>query len=247
VLYINHMTVDFDHGCGLLSPEDQEKMKLILTARLESTHGPPGLHGMLTASVVGPKPVPMDWILQAVLRHPQSKPIALDHLPEFRWLVEKIEELFVRISLVLQQDPEMFRPLVYVQNLKDADTTPNPRSWCFGFAEAMMYHRKAWEPLLSMEEGFLTVAPILLTADPDGWGENDSWNPFKQMAPTKLCERLGTAARAIHAFWLFYAKIRSPIRASIIPDRNDPCPCGSGRKYKRCCGSPFNEAVRPRK
>ncbi len=222
-------------------------MKLILTARLESTHGPPGLHGMLTASVVGPKPVPMDWILQAVLSHPQSKPIALDHLPEFRWLVEKSEELFVRISLVLQQDPEMFRPLVYMQNLEDGDTTPNPRSWCFGFAEAMMYHRKAWEPLLSMEEGFLTVAPILLTADPDGWGENDSWNPFKQMAPTKLCERLGTAARAIYAFWLFYAKIRSPIPASIIPDRNDPCPCGSGRKYKRCCGSPLNEAVRPRK
>jgi uncharacterized protein len=20
--------------------------------------------------------------------------------------------------------------------------------------------------------------------------------------------------------------------------RNDPCPCGSGRKYKRCCGAP---------
>jgi preprotein translocase subunit SecA len=20
--------------------------------------------------------------------------------------------------------------------------------------------------------------------------------------------------------------------------RNDPCPCGSGKKYKRCCGSP---------
>ncbi len=20
--------------------------------------------------------------------------------------------------------------------------------------------------------------------------------------------------------------------------RNDPCPCGSGKKYKKCCGSP---------
>ncbi len=20
--------------------------------------------------------------------------------------------------------------------------------------------------------------------------------------------------------------------------RNDPCPCGSGKKYKRCCGAP---------
>jgi uncharacterized protein len=241
------MTVDFDHGCGLLSPEDQEKMELILTKRLDSIHGAPALHGMLTASVVGPKEVPLDWILQAVLSHPRSESIALDHLPEFRWLVEKIEELFLRISLVFQQDPEMFRPLVYMPNLKEGDTTPDPRSWCFGFAEAMMYHRKAWEPLLSMEGGFLTVAPILMTADPDGWGENDSWNPFKQMAPTKLCEGLEMAARAIHAFWPFYAKLRSPIRTSIVPDRNDPCPCGSGRKYKRCCGSPLNEALHPRR
>ena len=21
------------------------------------------------------------------------------------------------------------------------------------------------------------------------------------------------------------------------PDRNDPCPCGSGKKYKNCCGA----------
>ena len=165
------MTIDFDHGCGLLSPEDQEKMELILTKRLDSIHGAPALHGMLTASVVGPKEVPLDWILQAVLSHPRSESIALDHLPEFRWLVEKIEELFLRISLVFQQDPEMFRPLVYMPNLKEGDTTPDPRSWCFGFAEAMMYHRKAWEPLLSMEGGFLTVAPILMTADPEGGGK----------------------------------------------------------------------------
>lgn len=26
-------------------------------------------------------------------------------------------------------------------------------------------------------------------------------------------------------------------RAAPPPGRNDPCPCGSGRKYKKCCGS----------
>jgi len=26
-----------------------------------------------------------------------------------------------------------------------------------------------------------------------------------------------------------------PVRAEPLPGRNDPCPCGSGRKYKRCC------------
>ena len=28
----------------------------------------------------------------------------------------------------------------------------------------------------------------------------------------------------------------SPIKAEKVPGRNDPCPCGSGKKYKNCCG-----------
>jgi len=25
-------------------------------------------------------------------------------------------------------------------------------------------------------------------------------------------------------------------RLKVDPGRNDPCPCGSGQKYKKCCG-----------
>ena len=27
-----------------------------------------------------------------------------------------------------------------------------------------------------------------------------------------------------------------PIRSDVQPKRNDPCTCGSGKKYKQCCG-----------
>jgi hypothetical protein len=30
---------------------------------------------------------------------------------------------------------------------------------------------------------------------------------------------------------------REPVRAASTPGRNDPCPCGSGKKWKRCCGA----------
>ncbi|MDP4109449.1 MAG: SEC-C metal-binding domain-containing protein, partial [Bacillota bacterium] len=30
---------------------------------------------------------------------------------------------------------------------------------------------------------------------------------------------------------------RQPIRKDKKPGRNDPCPCGSGKKYKKCCGA----------
>jgi len=29
---------------------------------------------------------------------------------------------------------------------------------------------------------------------------------------------------------------QAPIRAGAAVGRNDPCPCGSGRKFKKCCG-----------
>jgi preprotein translocase subunit SecA len=29
---------------------------------------------------------------------------------------------------------------------------------------------------------------------------------------------------------------RQPVRATPRVGRNDPCPCGSGKKYKKCCG-----------
>ncbi|HKL25871.1 MAG TPA: SEC-C metal-binding domain-containing protein [Desulfuromonadales bacterium] len=28
----------------------------------------------------------------------------------------------------------------------------------------------------------------------------------------------------------------APVRRAEKIGRNDPCPCGSGRKYKKCCG-----------
>jgi SWIM/SEC-C metal-binding protein len=28
----------------------------------------------------------------------------------------------------------------------------------------------------------------------------------------------------------------APARTQVSVGRNDPCPCGSGRKYKKCCG-----------
>jgi preprotein translocase subunit SecA len=29
---------------------------------------------------------------------------------------------------------------------------------------------------------------------------------------------------------------QTPVTGTVEPGRNDPCPCGSGKKYKKCCG-----------
>ncbi|MFC1683065.1 SEC-C metal-binding domain-containing protein [Candidatus Zixiibacteriota bacterium] len=30
---------------------------------------------------------------------------------------------------------------------------------------------------------------------------------------------------------------RQPVKADKKAGRNDPCPCGSGKKFKKCCGA----------
>ncbi|MGY8718810.1 MAG: SEC-C metal-binding domain-containing protein [Verrucomicrobiia bacterium] len=39
--------------------------------------------------------------------------------------------------------------------------------------------------------------------------------------------------------WIFSKTLRegpAPAKAAPKIGRNDPCPCGSGKKYKKCCG-----------
>lgn len=57
-----------------------------------------------------------------------------------------------------------------------------------------------------------------------------------------LQEKIAPAACTIHAYWLAR---RTPagtqptpyVRAQPKIGRNDPCHCGSGKKYKKCCGA----------
>ncbi len=38
--------------------------------------------------------------------------------------------------------------------------------------------------------------------------------------------------------WIYTRPVRTgpaPVKAAVKPGRNDPCSCGSGRKYKQCC------------
>lgn len=46
--------------------------------------------------------------------------------------------------------------------------------------------------------------------------------------------------RLIDGAWIFARALRegpAPVVAAPKVGRNDPCPCGSGKKYKKCCGA----------
>jgi uncharacterized protein len=107
------------------------------------------------------------------------------------------------------------------------------RTWVRGFGKAMALAPERWssiaederlQPLLSPFIGFLDVA------DPD-------FEPADN-----IDELLDEAATTIPRATIILRKIAQFSTAPAAGQRskigrNDPCPCGSGLKYKRCCGA----------
>jgi uncharacterized protein len=57
-----------------------------------------------------------------------------------------------------------------------------------------------------------------------------------------LAAHIAESLVRIHAFWL---PLRHAVRERDTAQRlkakvgrNEPCPCGSGKKFKKCCGAP---------
>ena len=51
-------------------------------------------------------------------------------------------------------------------------------------------------------------------------------------------DKIRPAALALFDYWMDNPKeapVKQPIKNENKVGRNDPCPCGSGKKYKQCC------------
>lgn len=78
-------------------------------------------------------------------------------------------------------------------------------------------------------------------------GENDARGHVEFVAHFVLDgERLAHRERSLFRHdaedgrWYFVEEANrksAPIVKGAQPGRNDPCPCGSGKKYKKCCGA----------
>jgi uncharacterized protein len=109
--------------------------------------------------------------------------------------------------------------------------------WAYGFTEGVKLTKAAWQPLLDDPEGQRWYRPIELLG-----GERAPPKLIRTRGQRAvLTEQLESCVLQIHAYWL-------PLRRAVVErlsaqairtkvGRNEPCPCGSGKKFKRCCGA----------
>jgi uncharacterized protein YchJ len=72
----------------------------------------------------------------------------------------------------------------------------------------------------------------------------DDLEALMTQADKRLCEQIRNEGTSSFCKSAAPASVQTPIRSSKTP-RNSPCPCRSGLKYKKCCGNPAREALKP--
>ena len=131
--------------------------------------------------------------------------------------------------------------------LASEDGVYRGNDWANGFLRGMDLTKEEWTTLLDDEDHGGSLVPILILAhehDPD-----PEIRPYKEPISAERRENLviGVAAGAMRMYKYFQAQRLAetlPMAPDISPyrriapkmGRNDQCPCGSGKKFKHCCG-----------
>ena len=119
----------------------------------------------------------------------------------------------------------------------------DPCPWANGFMTGTHLRHGIWSELINDEEHGGPIVSIMALAyenHPD-----PKMRPFKEPIDDKKRDDLLIASAAgvmrMHAYFLTQRSSYLPETGTFIRrrqkvGRNAPCPCGSGKKYKRCCG-----------
>ncbi len=151
--------------------------------------------------------------------------------------IETIFSLLIRhmngIASTLMEQSDNFIP-IFLEREIEGKTYTIVDEWCEGYSRGVALTADQWkEGGQEMDE---LLAPVFAFTSTMQWPAHDlSEDEFKS-AHAAIIQNV----RTIHNYWLARREDVSlspePVRSrEQCVGRNDPCPCGSGKKYKKCC------------
>jgi uncharacterized protein len=200
------------------------------------------LHGFITALAIGPGLVlPSEW-LPVVWGNDEGIQIASSK--QAGRILVLIMQLYNEVLRTLDETPEEFEPILLEGETPEGKLEPIAEAWCDGFLEGMLLRRKEWDSLFADEESAILLGPILVFTDPKELQQVLDSPKRPKRTREDLVDIIPLSVVSIYSYWLAH---REPLGPRMTADstlfarnpkvgRNDPCPCGSGKKYKKCCG-----------
>jgi uncharacterized protein len=186
------------------------------------------LDGYFTALIVGPEPVmPSEYLAEI---WGGEGPVYDD-----REQGEFALNLLMRHWNSIVQRLETLKPCAPIM----ADTALVARDWADGFMRGVSLRMPVWDRRLAKDEQLTTfLGHILMLAVDRDVAAREGITAEKRM---RMVESLSLAVYGIYLYWrekpitAQASSVGNRARRSKV-GRNAPCPCGSGKKHKRCCG-----------
>ncbi len=188
------------------------------------------LDGFFTAIVSGPVMIPPSRWLPAAWGD-------FTHTWESEKEFETVFSLLVRhmnaIADTMLEHLDDFEPLFLTRETSNGSALIVDE-WCEGYARGVALAQSHWDT--AGAEMAALLEPIQAFTQATNWRGHKLETP----AMKKLQQAISPSVRTIYTYWLSRRMDSPPSSSPTVREepkigRNDPCPCGSGKKYKRCC------------
>ena len=207
------------------------------------------VQGYLCAALSGPQPIDEESWLAELLGGDEALASPAG---------QEAAALLRALAVALESELAAGEPLVLLLYGKDDDEDgPSDYvAWCQAYLAGVDAAEDDWFEYLGDEEGEIEDEDIreeisylderlfpmmVLTGEAEAaarehgekWPEGD-----ERLAVENDCEEdLAQAVTDIYRFWVAKRGVQAIRRDTPKFGRNDPCPCGSGKKFKQCCGA----------
>jgi uncharacterized protein len=109
--------------------------------------------------------------------------------------------------------------------------------WADGFILGMTLSQSEWDSLFDEESLSDCLTPIMLLNTGTIRAVVD-----EEITHARRKQMVEMIPRSVHLLWAYWQSNPTPSGSAPVGSaskvrvgRNDPCPCGSGKKYKKCC------------
>ena len=187
------------------------------------------LEGYMTGLIVAPDLVPPSLWIDALWG--EDEPV-FDTIDQFQIVLDSVMNYHNALIDIIDRKGADWRPM-FMDKSGTADLEKTA-IWVRGFWQAMAAVPASWSALAEDERTQILVEPFATFVDLDAIYDEPLPDNIEQIRrdSASLIPRVLPALRKL-------AQIRSTdpsARATRKTGRNETCPCGSGKKYKRCCG-----------
>lgn len=194
------------------------------------------LHGFLTAVVIGPRAIMMsEWLPYVWGDDPDAAP-KFKNEGEANRIMQLLARYMNEIAITFQVAPREFEA-VFIEQEENGKSYVDGSAWAWGFLQGMSLCDDEWSAIAG-DPAEARLRPIMLLGDDDPSPEVEALTDSAAKCD-QLSRDMEQGIHELHRFWL---QRRAP--ANTAPQRreapkigrNDDCPCGSGKKFKKCCG-----------